>query len=85
MNNNRGINYELDFEKRIQEMPDRQLLEFVARQTFEVMDRCRTYDTKIASIESGDRKSSGIVGGISGTFTAILIGIINYFVGANKG
>jgi len=28
-----GINYELDFEKHIARMQDRQLLEFVARQT----------------------------------------------------
>jgi len=78
-----GINYELDFEKRIKEMADRQLLEFVARQAFEITDKCKTYDVKIASLETGDRKVSSIAGGISGTFTAVVIGIINYFV--NRG
>lgn len=75
-----GINYELDFEKRIGEMKDRQLLEFVARQTFEIIGKCKTYDKKIASIENGDRKTSGIMGGITGTVTAIIIAIINYFI-----
>ena len=74
-----GINYELDFEKRIGEMADRQLLEFVARQTFEITGKCKMYDKKITSLESGDRKTSSIIGGISGTITAVIIGIINYF------
>ena len=78
-----GINYELDFEKRIGEMKDRQLLEFVARQTFEITGKCKGYDTKIATLESGDRKMSSIMGGIMGTFTGIVIGIINWFVGRN--
>lgn len=74
-----GINYELDFEKRITEMPDRQLLEFVARQTFEITGKCKVYDSDIDLLKSGDRKASGIVGGISGTITSVIIGIINYF------
>ena len=74
-----GINYELDFEKRINEMADRQLLEFVARQTFEITSKCKDYDVKISSLETGDRKVSSIAGGISGTVTSIIIGIINYF------
>lgn len=79
-----GINYELNFEKLISEMQDRQLLEFVARQTFEITGKCKGYDTRIALLESGDRKTSGIVGGISGTITAVIIGIINYFVSWGK-
>ncbi len=79
-----GINYELDFEKRIGEMQDRQLLEFVARQTFEITGKCRGYDKSIATLETRDRKASGVIGGISGTVTAIIISIINYF-GINRG
>ena len=75
-----GINYELDFEKRIGEMADRQLLEFVARQTFEITGKCKGYDIKIATLENGDRKISGIMGGITGTIMAFIIGLINYFV-----
>ena len=75
---------ELDFEKRINEMADRQLLEFVARQTLEITGKCKTYDTEIDLLKTGDRKASGIVGGISGTITSIIIGIINYFT-INRG
>ncbi len=78
-----GINYELDFEKRISEMKDRSLLEFVARQTLEITGKCKTYDKQIASLESGDKRTSGIWGGISGTVTSVVIGIISYF--SNKG
>ena len=74
-----GINYELDFEKRIAEMPDRPLLEFIARQTLEITGKCKIYDTDINLLKTGDRKASGIVGGISGTITSVIIGIINYF------
>ena len=78
-----GINYELDFEKRISEMQDRPLLEFIARQTLEITGKCRGYDKSITTLESGDRKLSGIIGGISGTFTAVIIGVINFFVNRN--
>ena len=74
-----GINYELDFKKRIGEMGDRQLLEFVAEKTFDFAEKCKGYDKSIASLEMGDRKASSIVGGISGTITSIIIGIIGYF------
>ncbi len=73
-----NINYELDFEKRIGEMKDRSLLEFVARQTLEIAGKCNTYDKQIASLELGDRKASSIIGGISGTITAIIVGVIGY-------
>ena len=78
-----GIIGELDFEKRIAEMADRPLLEFIARQTFEITGRCKGYDKSIATLESGDRKASGIIGGISGTITAVVIGVIGYFT--NRG
>ena len=78
-----GINYELDFEKRISEMQDRQLLEFVARQTFEITGKCKTYDNQIATLENGSRKASSITGGISGTATAIFISALNYFFNRN--
>jgi len=74
-----GINYELDFEKRISEMPDRPLLEFIARQTLEVTGKCKGYDKDIALLKNGDRKASSIAGSISGTITSVIIGIISYF------
>ena len=78
-----GMNYELDYEKRIREMPDRQLLEFVARQALEITGKCSVYDKQIASLEEGNRKASSISGGISGTITGVVIGLISYFT--NRG
>jgi len=78
-----GINYELDFEKRIAEMQDRPLLEFIARQTLEITSKCKGYDKSITTLETGDRRQAGIVGGITGTFTAIIIGISQYFYNRN--
>ena len=78
-----GINYELDYEKRISEMEDRPLLEFIARQTFVFTEKCKDYDEDISSLKSGDRKASSIAGSIAGTITSIAIGIISYFT--NKG
>ena len=78
-----GINYELDFERRISQMQDRPLLEFIARQTLEFTEKCKGYDTDIDSLKNGDRKASSIAGSISGTVTSVIIGIISYFT--NKG
>ena len=75
-----GILNSLDFEKHIGEMKDRQLLEFVARQTFEITHKCKGYDKDIDSLKNGSRKLSGITGGITGTITGVIIGLINYFV-----
>ena len=75
---------DLDFEKRIGNMADRQLLEFVARQSLEVNKRCVDHISRIISLESTTKRQSGIIGGISGTFTAIAISVINYFT-TNRG
>jgi len=75
-----GINYELDYEKHISEMEDRPLLEFIARQTYEMVGKCKGYDKDIALLKNGDRKISSILGGISGTITAIVVGLIGWFI-----
>ena len=73
------INQELDFEKRISGMQDRQLLEFVARQNYETCIRCEQHNQRIATLENGNRRISGIAGGITGTITGIVVGIVSYF------
>ena len=74
-----GINYELDFEKRMGEMKDRQLLEFVARQTLEICGKVDAHGKSIVDLEAGDRKAASVAGGISATITSTIIGIISYF------
>ena len=73
----------LDFEKKISDMPDRQLLEFVARTTLAICEKSESNESRIGKLENGNKKMSSIIGGISGTITAVVIGIINYFMGRN--
>ena len=80
MPNGNYVNQELDFEKRISKMPDRQLLEFVARQNYETSIQLGKHSSRITSLENQSRKISGIFGGIAGLISAIIVGIINYFV-----
>jgi len=80
MPNGNYVNSELDFENQIGKMADRTLLEFVARQNYETCIRCDKHNVRITALENESKKISGIAGGIAGTITAIVIGIINYFV-----
>lgn len=80
MPNGNYVNSELEFERSISNMPDRTLLEFVARQNYETCIRCEKHNVRIIALENQSKKISGITGGIAGTITAVLIGIINYFV-----
>ena len=81
MSNGNYVNGELEFERNISALPDRELLEFVARQNYETCIRCEKHNTRITALENESKKISGITGGIAGTFTAVIIGVINYFVG----
>ena len=80
-----GMLSDIEFENQINELGDNQLalVKFIARQQFTSSKILAIHDTKIASLESGDRKISGIMGAISGTITAVVIGIISYFTNRN--
>ena len=80
MPNGKYILNELDFEKRISGMGDRDLLEFVARQNYETCIRCEKHNSRITALENQSKKISGIFGGIAGLISAIVVGIVNYFV-----
>ena len=73
---------EIEFENQINALGDNQidLIKFVARQQFTSSKLLVLHDEKITLLENGDRKLSSIAGGISGTITAILIGVVNYFI-----
>lgn len=84
MANGTGMLNELDFEKKISTLPDRALLEFLARQNYETSCRCVKHSQRITVLEAGARKQSGITGGISGAAMAIIIGIIEYLRRGNN-
>lgn len=76
-----GINYELDFEKRIGNMADRPLLEFIARQTLEISGKVNGNSKRISSLENNNKRFSSAAGGIAGAITGAIVGIVNYFTG----
>ena len=78
-----GINSELDFEQHMSGMADRQLLEFVARQNYETCIRCQQHNARLNILENSMKKISGVAGAITGTITAVAIGILNYFIVRN--
>ncbi len=76
-----GMLNDIEFENQLTKLGDNQteLIKFVARQQFESSQLLTTHDTRITTLENGSKKLSGITGGISGTVTAVVIGIISYF------
>lgn len=67
-----GFLTDLEVEERIQEMSDRELLEFTARQV-------HNHSKRIAALESTRRKVTGTWAGI-GTFVgAAVVAAINFF------
>ena len=81
MPNGNYVNQELEFEKRITGMGDRDLLEFVARQNYDTSIKLDKHGQRIFLLENQSKKISGIFGGIAGLISAIVVGTINYFVG----
>ncbi len=70
---------ELDFQNHLKDMGDRDLLEFVARQTYETNLRCPKHDQRITDLEVKTKGISALSGAISGGFISAIIAIIEYF------
>ena len=79
MPNGRYVLNDLEFEKRISGMGDRDLLEFVARQSYETCFYVERNSNRIATLENHNRKISGIFGGIAGLISATMVGVISWF------
>ncbi len=68
--------HNLDFEKHMTEMTDRNLLEFTARQVWEMCQRCEAHEKRIAEIENGQKTMAGLAGGTTGGIvSALLLGV----------
>jgi len=78
MPNGRDVVDKLEFLEHIKGLPDRELLEFVARQNYETSIECPRQDRRITSLEKGSRKTSGITGGATGGIIAAIVAIISY-------
>ena len=79
----------LEFDNLIKEKNDRQLLEFVAEQTYNITEKCADYDNRLNELEESTPSkkkqlvASGVSGGVAGTVIAVIIGVIEYFRKAN--
>jgi len=72
---------DLELEERLGSMSDRELMEFTARQTYDVCNLAGSNERRIVVLEKQSGKFIGIVGAIGTFIGAIIIGIINYFAG----
>ena len=72
---------DLELEERLSIMGDREVLEFVARQTYDVCNLASSNERRIVFLEKRSNRFIGLVG-VAGTFIgAIVVGVINYFNG----
>ena len=74
---------DLEFENMINKMNDRQLLEFTARQVYDVCIVASSNEGRITKLENRDKKFVGAVSGISGfigtCLGAAVLFLINHF------
>ena len=81
MNNKREFLNDLEFEERLGGMGDRELQEFIARQTYSVCTLARSNERRINMLERRGNKFIAIVGGVGAFVGAIIIAVINYISG----
>ena len=85
MNNKREFLNDLEFEERLGGMGDRELQEFIARQTYGVCILARSNERRIHLLENRGNKFIGIVGAIGAFVGAIIIAVIQYISGRMGG
>lgn len=73
-----GMLNDLEFEQRIQQMNDRELLEFTARQMYDVCLTVNNHDSRIGTLENRDKKSFGLASGIGTFIGAVIVAIIDF-------
>jgi len=78
MASNRSILNNLEFETLIKSMNDRTLLEFTARQVYEVKTITFRLKKRVDNLENRDRKFFGTIGGISGVIGASIVAALNF-------
>lgn len=83
MPNGKNFLNDLELEKYIRYAPDRELLEFVARQSYETCLSVEKNDKRITSLEKRSNKFTGFIGASGTFFGAAIVATINFFM--NRG
>ncbi len=82
---NNNINEELEFEQHIAGLNDRELIESVARQTYDLKKTCPVHSRRIEALESRTKKEMGVSGGIGVGIGAVIAGVIEWFIKRGTG
>jgi len=73
------INSDLEFEAHIKKLNDRGLIEFVARQQYDMAKICPIHDKRLKAVEGKSKKALASSGGIGVIIGGIIIAIVEYF------
>ena len=80
MSNKKEFLNRLEIEESFRGMSDRQLIEFTARQVYEVCRVASNHTDRIQALEKQNTKFFGIIGGVGTIIGAVVVSIINYLL-----
>ena len=70
---------EMSFKEMWNRMPEEERQPYLAYHTYRAAVCIEDHEKRLDIVENGDKKMASITGGISGTITAIAIGLIQFF------
>jgi len=81
MPNGKQVISDIEYEQHIKYMDDRQLLEFTARQVYDLCVKVSEDRKRIEALERIDKKAFSIVSGLGAFAGAAIAVIVDFFVG----
>jgi len=72
---------DLELEQHIKTLGDRELMEFMARQVYDVSGVVTKHGKRISALEGRGKKETGLTGGIGAVIGGAAVAVINYFTG----
>ncbi len=85
MPNGKQVISDIEYEQHIKYMDDRQLLEFTARQVYDLCVKVSEDRKRIDALEKHDQKAFGTAGGIGAVIGAAIATVIDYFIRRSLG
>ena len=81
MPNGQDLLTKLDFDERIQGMTAKERSLFTAQAVYQLSLKCPKMEIRVASLERGSKKASGVTGGITSGIVVALYAIIDFLIG----